>query len=167
MPVDANPFAALTLVGAPAILTNASALLILSTSNRFARTIDRARAVAGDIEKANPQTPPGRIAVKATQLERLERRSVMQLSAMRLFYLALGSFASATLVSLIGAVTVMHDMGLLVRVLEVVAAVVGFVGVGALVVGSGYLVRDTQLAVLNVSQETAYVRANLTAGKHP
>src|SRR3954468_11632326 len=46
MPVlETNPFAILTFIAAPAILTNASSVLALGTSNRFARTIDRMRAM--------------------------------------------------------------------------------------------------------------------------
>ena len=33
---------------APAVLTNAAAVLIMSTSNRFARSIDRARQLVAD-----------------------------------------------------------------------------------------------------------------------
>jgi hypothetical protein len=40
---SANPFVILTLIVAPAILTNAAALMIMSTSNRFARAVDRGR----------------------------------------------------------------------------------------------------------------------------
>ena len=36
-----NPFAALTLVAAPALLTNASSVLALGTINRMLRTRDR------------------------------------------------------------------------------------------------------------------------------
>jgi hypothetical protein len=42
MDPPANPFAALSLIVAPAILTNASAVLAMSTSNRLARAVDRA-----------------------------------------------------------------------------------------------------------------------------
>ena len=42
-----NPFVILSYVGGPALLTNATGLFVLSTSNRFARAIDRARALAG------------------------------------------------------------------------------------------------------------------------
>jgi hypothetical protein len=38
-----NPFAVLSLIVAPAILTNASCVLVMSTSNRLARVVDRAR----------------------------------------------------------------------------------------------------------------------------
>ena len=45
-PLAANPFAVLTFIVAPAILTNASSVMALGTSNRFARAIDRARSLA-------------------------------------------------------------------------------------------------------------------------
>jgi len=35
----ASPFAALTFIAAPALLTNASSLLMLGTSNRLARAV--------------------------------------------------------------------------------------------------------------------------------
>jgi branched-subunit amino acid transport protein len=41
-----SPFAVLTAIVAPAILTNASSVLALGTSNRFARVVDRTRVVA-------------------------------------------------------------------------------------------------------------------------
>ena len=47
---DANPFAALSLIVAPAILTNASSILAMSTSNRLARAADRARELAKQLE---------------------------------------------------------------------------------------------------------------------
>jgi hypothetical protein len=44
-----NPFIVLSYVSGPAILTNAAALLLLSTSNRFARAIDRSRELARNV----------------------------------------------------------------------------------------------------------------------
>jgi VIT1/CCC1 family predicted Fe2+/Mn2+ transporter len=43
--LETNPFAILTFIAAPAILANASSVLALGTSHRFARTIDRTRAM--------------------------------------------------------------------------------------------------------------------------
>ena len=43
-PFTTNPFIVFTFIAAPAVLTNAAALLGLTTSNRIARAIDRARA---------------------------------------------------------------------------------------------------------------------------
>src|SRR5690349_4461384 len=100
--METNPFAALTLVAAPAILTNATSALVLSTSNRFARAVDRARVVAAELEKLGRGGDPALTALRMGQLSRLERRAVLLLQALRLFYLALGSFAGATLVSVAG-----------------------------------------------------------------
>ena len=45
-------FAAFSLIVAPAILTNASSVLAMSTSNRLARAVDRARDLARQLETA-------------------------------------------------------------------------------------------------------------------
>ena len=45
-----NPFAALTFIAAPALLTNTSSLLLLGTSNRLARAVDRVRALTAHLE---------------------------------------------------------------------------------------------------------------------
>jgi hypothetical protein len=156
MSIDTNPFAALTLVAAPAVLTNASSVLILSTSNRFARAIDRARVLAAELERMDPAAPMA--TLKMGQLARLERRSLLLLMGMRLFYLAMGCFASATLASVAGTVAA-GRAALAVGPIELVTAVVGTVGVASLVIGSACLVRDTRLAVLNISEEAAHLRA--------
>ena len=44
-----NPFAALTFIAAPALLTNASSLLLMGTTNRLARAVDRVRALASHL----------------------------------------------------------------------------------------------------------------------
>src|SRR5256885_3416913 len=103
----ANPFAALTLIVAPAVLTNASSVLIMSTSNRFARAVDRARILAKEIEREAGGEAAG--ALKIGQLERLQRRALLLLTAMRLVYLSLGSFATATLVSVVGALSASQE----------------------------------------------------------
>ncbi len=50
----ANPFAALSLIVAPALLTNASSLLVVSTSDRLARAVDRVRENSTLLEAADP-----------------------------------------------------------------------------------------------------------------
>src|SRR6202790_4618608 len=49
-----NPFAVLTAVVAPAILTNACSVLALGTSNRLARVVDPARVVARELAAIEP-----------------------------------------------------------------------------------------------------------------
>src|SRR6516162_2287940 len=88
--VAGNPFAVLTAVVAPAILTNASSVLALGTSNRLARVVDRTRLVAAELAAFEPGSEGYRIY--SAQLEPLQVRAQMLLKALRLFYAGLGLF---------------------------------------------------------------------------
>ncbi len=158
MPLIAdNPFASLSLIAAPAVLTNASSVLALGTSNRFARAIDRARALSVLLEK-EPVTADAMTLMRVHQLNRLERRSLILLHALRFFYLALGSFAASALVALIGASLISSTHHLLFRISLDVGLVTGGTGVGGLVFGCFLLVGETRLAVQNVAEEAQAVR---------
>jgi hypothetical protein len=52
--VAADPFSILTVVVAPAVLTNASSVLALGTNNRLARVADRTHAVTAQLAKLEP-----------------------------------------------------------------------------------------------------------------
>jgi Protein of unknown function (DUF2721) len=49
--LGADPFSILTVVVAPAVLTNASSVLALGTNNRLARVADRTHAVTAQLAK--------------------------------------------------------------------------------------------------------------------
>lgn len=157
-----NPFAALSLIAAPAVLTNAASLLTMSTSNRLGRAVDRARDLARQIESDAPGTqhPPGDRRLR--ELTAVDERSVLLIRALRSFYSAIGGFASATLLSLVGAVVSSGGQGLAVRVLEVAAVIAGGIAVGALVHGSALLLKETSLAVAVMQERTASIRARRT-----
>jgi hypothetical protein len=162
---QANPFAAFSLIVAPAILTNASSVLAMSTSNRLARAVDRARDLARQLEALESPGDPG-AADRRKPFERLlgeltatEQRTTMLLRVLQSFYFALGGFASSTLAALLGAVLARVDSGPLVMVLEVLAVAAGTIGVAALVRGSVILVRETAIAVRVISERAASVRA--------
>ena len=152
-----NPFTSLSLIAAPAVLTNASSVLALGTSNRFARAIDRARALSLLLEKEQVTDDPLTI-MRVRQLNRLERRALLLLHALRAFYLALGSFAASALFSLLGASVSISAHHIIFRVTLVLGLVIGTVGVGGLVFGCSILVEETRLAVKNVAEEAALVR---------
>src|SRR5437660_12733729 len=97
-----NPFSVLTFIVAPAILTNASSVMTMGTSTRFARAIDRVRALSSQVE--NQQTAEGEEAdLRMRQLRAAEKRTLMLLHAMSAFYTSVGAFAAASLISLLGA----------------------------------------------------------------
>ena len=153
MDPSVNPFAALSLIVAPAVLTSASSLLAMSTSNRLARAIDRGKELARQLEDTSDFSSPDSVR-RLRELATAEKRSLMILSALQSFYVAIGGFACATFVSLIGAILVPMAIGAVVRVVEGLALLVGLVAVAALVHGSAVLVRETRI-VVKVLQERA------------
>jgi hypothetical protein len=60
-----NPFAVLSLIVAPAVLTNACSVLVLSTSNRLARATDRVRELAKQLEAAAAADVQAQAAARA------------------------------------------------------------------------------------------------------
>ena len=164
-PQAANFFAAFSLIVAPAILTNASSVLAMSTSNRLARAVDRARDLARQLETAAASA--GEMDVEARrefdrrlqELTATEQRTTMLLRVLQSFYFALGGFAWSTLSALLGAVMSRFGSGVLLLTLEFGAVAAGTIGVAALVRGSIILVRETSIAVRVISERAASVRA--------
>jgi len=158
MPVlETNPFAILTFIAAPAILTNASSVLALGTSNRFARTIDRTRAMIRILDQK-----AGKDDAEAGMYRRLldvmERRGALLVRALSCFYFAIGCFAGGSLTSLLGAIVAPTGHTGLLRPILVVALLTGIAGLGGLIVGGSVLVRETRLALLAIREETRFYR---------
>ena len=158
MDLSVNPFAALSLIVAPAILTNASSVLIMSTSNRVARAVDRARELSKQLEAASDLSSP-ESSRRLKELQAAEIRALLLLRGLRSFYVALGSFALAALLSLLGALLVPLDAGLPMQILEGSGIAAGVLAVGSLVYGSVLLLRETRIAVQVLSDRVATVRA--------
>ena len=152
MPVlNDNPFAVLTAVVAPAILTNACSVLCLGTGNRIARVVDRTRILAAELASLEPGTPKYETHVR--QLEKLRVRSRFLLSALRLFYASLGSFAAAALSSVVGSTLAFYDWHLFFEIAAIIGLAIGALGVTCLVVGCTLMVRETRLAVQTLAEE--------------
>jgi len=158
--LEANPFTLLSLIAAPAVLTNASSVLALGTSNRFARAVDRARQLAQELRE-NRTMPQDHAVTRLRQLNRAEKRAMLLLNALAAFYLSLGCFAAASLTSLIGA-GVAEKPGQISHVFMAIALTVGMLGVSGLVYGATLLIRETRLAVMNLREEAEFVRV-----RHP
>jgi hypothetical protein len=154
-PLATNPFAILTFIVAPAILTNASSIMALGTSNRFARAIDRARILASQVEGKGPAENP-EIALRARQLGYAKRRVLYLVRALTSFYISVGAFAAAALLSLLGAVTFFAEVPFLRQVMPLVVLCAGVAGVGGLVSGATLLVFETRLAVRVLTEETQF-----------
>lgn len=146
-----NPFSVLTFIVAPAILTNASSVMGMSTSNRIARVVDRSRVLASEIEKGalGEEEKPLRLR----ELAVLDQRARLLVAALSSFYLSVGSFAAASLVSLLGAVFVLVEFHLPSWATMVLGLLCGALGLGGLVRGATLLVLETRLA-LKILHET-------------
>jgi uncharacterized membrane protein len=156
----ANPFAVLSFIVAPAILTNASSVLVLSTSNRLARAVDRARELSRELEAST--TPVSAMdAQRLRELDLAEERSVLLVRALRVFYLAVSGFASAALISLIGAILSPGVPAELATLIGYVLIVTGLVAVGSIVYGSVLLVRETRMAVASLSEQAESLRLRM------
>jgi hypothetical protein len=153
--LPSNPFALLSLVGAPAVLTNAASVLALSTSNRFLRASERMRGFAAGIEKM--KASPDIRALLVKQMDRTQEQAVLLLGALRGAYVAAGSFTAATLISILGAAVAPHSPGLDAWI-AAVALAVGVLGAGALILACKRLLAATRSSIANMSEEAAYVR---------
>jgi hypothetical protein len=153
-----NPFAALSLIVAPAILTNASAVLAMSTSNRLARAVDRARELLRHAENEQDEDERSQYM---RDLGLTQDRAVMLLRVLRSFYVALAGFALATLLSLIGAASAAAAPRPFVAGIELLGLADGVVGVSALMHGAVVLVRETRIAVTHLQERVARARAVL------
>jgi hypothetical protein len=156
-----SPFAILTAIVAPAVLTNACSVLALGTSNRIARVVDRTRIInaelaspAASAEYENLNRQSGRLRVRADML----------LKALRIIYAALGGFAASALISVVGGVVVsFNPQHIVFDLAGGIALLVGTFAVAALVSGCSLLFRETRLALLSIAEEEALARKQYQA----
>jgi hypothetical protein len=150
--VASNPFAVLTAIVAPAILTNASSVLALGTSNRLGRVVDRTRVVAGSVAGSAPGSAIHQAWIN--QLRALELRAQLLLKALRLFYAALGLFAASALVSVGGSTAAYYGQKILFEAGAGLAILTGASAVVGLSVGCTLMVHETRLAVQSLEEES-------------
>ena len=149
--VAADPFSILTVVVAPAVLTNASSVLALGTNNRLARVADRTHVVSAQLAKLEPGARDHEVL--AAELTALQTRAQLLLRALRCFYLGLGLFASSALISIAGSIVVYYGWPSAFKVAAGIGVVCGASAVVALVCGCILMIRETQLAVRGLSYD--------------
>ena len=147
----ADPFSILTIVVAPAVLTNASSVLALGTNNRLARVADRTHVLTAQLAKVEPRARE--YDGLASQLPPLQTRAQLLLRALRCFYLGLGLFATSALISIAGSIAVYYGGRSAFEIAAGIGAVCGASAGIALVCGSILMIRETQLAVQGLAYE--------------
>lgn len=155
--IESNPFAVLSLMVAPAILTNAASLLAMSTSNRLARAVDRGRELLKQLEQTEDLSSPTATR-RLADLTSAEQRGILLVAALRRFYFAIGGFAVATFVSLLGATMAAMEPRLVTPALELAGIAAGLMAVAAMVHGSITLVRETRIALQVMSDRAERIK---------
>lgn len=148
----------------PAVLISACGALILSTSVRLGRVVDRVRSLADRFEElARKQASEvelfeERMELTFTQLDWLTSRARHLQRAMTTFYLALGLFVATTVT--IGFVGITGRSG---RAFQWIPVVFGMIGAGLLFVGTVLLAFEATLALRSVHSEMDFL---WKLGKH-
>ena len=120
------------------------------------RTRERMQELFAKSETGKQSEPESARLIE--QVNRVERQAVLLLRALRSIYVALGAFAGATLVTLLGAALASFGGAFWLRLLAGLGLALGFVGVGSLVFGSANLFQATQLSLINIRAEAALIR---------
>ena len=143
----------------PAVLISACGVLVLSTSNRVGRTVDRVRSLAAEVERLqmSPESfsaPSEKMSSRrrhvADQLAQLSKRAILLRSAMTALYSAIGLLVGTSI--LVGVVALLQWQ------YSSLPVVLGFAGACALLYSSLLLVREARLAVHSTLQEVSFAR---------
>lgn len=140
----------------PAVLILASGSLILTTSSRLIRAVDRVREILPMMEAVASDDEPRR-AMLLNQLAKTTMRARMLQHTLSLLYTTIGLFV-ATSVS-IGVIA------LLSLRFAWIPLILGFIGAGLLFIASMMLIYESRIAIRALYAEMDYI-AHL-AGAHP
>ncbi len=148
--------AVLTAMITPAVLISACGALILSTSTRLGRTVDRVRSLIDRFEEMMKSQDEDvelfeeRRAVIFNQLDKLTSRTRLLQRAMRVFYLALGVFVATSVA--IGLVAALGRPGH-----AWLPVVLGLSGACGLFYGSVLLIHESQIAQEALNAEMDFI----------
>ena len=153
-----SPFAVLSFIAGPALLTNASSVLLLATVNRYARALDRARSLAATMRAMAGTTRDenDRDSVRR-ELDAAQRRVLYIVRSMIALYLAIGCFGLGTLSFLLGSSILERIGGVHIATIVMFATTV--IGVASLVFAMINLAWEGALSYTILREEAARVRA--------
>ncbi len=155
MDAFSSALAVLTAMITPAVLISACGTLILSTSARLGRVVDRVRVLADRFEElATSQEklalPEERRAVIFNQLDKLTTRARLLQRSMTIFYMGLGVFVSTSVA--IGIVAAIDGARY-----SWIPVVMGLSGALLLFYGSILLIYEARLALSTISAEMDFL----------
>jgi uncharacterized protein DUF2721 len=146
--------AVLTAMITPAVLISASGTMILSTSTRLGRVVDRVRSLSDRLQELPHDDPKAdfleeKRAMLFDQLDKLTSRSRLLQRALTTFYLAVGVFVATSVA--IGVVSFFSARWAFIPV------VLGLIGAFFLFYGSMLLVFEARLALSTTHAEMDFI----------
>ncbi len=151
-----NPFAVITFIAAPAILTNASSIMTLSTSTRLMRCLDRVNQLGQKLDQGGLSADLQTMYI--TQMELSHRQSRKFLRALRATYVTLACFAIASLFALLGATTTTVLPLVFAEAFGVFSLLTGAVGVVGLTLASVNLIAASRITVAIMDQDFEHLK---------
>lgn len=150
----ANALAVLTAMITPAVLISACASLLLSTSTRLGRVVDRVRVLVAKFEELERDTAPDplrpdRRVLIFGQLQRQSGRARLLQRAMAVLYMALGAFVLCSVAIAVLAVVA--------RNFTWTGVALGIVGALFMLYGSALLVIESRMALGAIVSELDFV----------
>jgi hypothetical protein len=137
----------------PAVLISASGTLVLSTSNRLTRVVDRVRALAVEAEQLPAAAPDEHRRFLSDQLGKLSARVLLLRTALTVLYSGVGFLVAASIaVGLSAAFGWSYGW---------VPVSLGLAGAGALFHSTLLLVREGRLALGSTLQELERARRSM------
>jgi hypothetical protein len=143
----------------PAVLISACGSMILSTSSRLGRVVDRVRALSDkleDLAQKNSAETKERQGVIFAQLDKLTSRARILQRSMVAFYLATGMFVATSVA--IGVVAVIPSSPRY----NYVPVIVGLLGACCLFYGSMLLIFEARLALSTIHAEMDFIWSQTT-----
>ena len=150
---SSSAIAVLTAMITPAVLISACGSMILSTSSRLGRVVDRVRALSERWEEDKKEQPPAVSAERQTvifeQLDKLTSRARLLQRSMVVFYLALGMFVATSVA--IGVMAFINPR------YNVIPVILGLAGACFLFYGSMLLIFEARLALSTIHLEMDFI----------
>jgi hypothetical protein len=154
-----SSLAVLTAMITPAVLISASGTMILSTSTRLGRVVDRVRSLSSRLRRLTSKEEDSEFfeeerAMLYDQLDKLTSRSRLLQRALTTLYLAVGVFVATSVA--IGAVAFFYARGLASRGAWVPVAM-GLIGALFLFYGSMLAIFEARLALSATHSEMDFI----------
>ena len=153
MDAMSTALAVLTAMITPAVLISACGSMILSTSHRLGRVVDRVRSLSDKLEELaekGADNTKERQSIIFAQLDKLTSRARILQRSMVTFYLALGMFVATSVA--IGVVALSGNSRY-----NVVPVIVGLVGACFLFYGSMLMIFEARLALSTIHAEMDFI----------